>query len=225
MTRVLVVALAVLPSLASAQLCAGTPSFTEGRMRITAGGQFNKSAKAFTFGLGMGGRALFGDVVVSNVRFDDLGAAAYAFGVGAGSQFSLGRERRAQICPTASISYLNGPKDLDPFGDGSVLIDLAETDISFGISLGAMVNRSSDSPILATASAAVANSMLRERDEDASGTTTTTTSETYGILGVGVGFIFSRAIGLQIGSSIPVGLEGATASFGFTISVNFGRKG
>lgn len=217
----LAIVLAAWPATAPAQRCAGTPAFSEGRMRISFGGVFNKAATSFDFGLGMGGRTFFGDVTASNVRFEDLRAAAYAFGISGGSQFSLGR--RAQICPIASVGYVAGPNDIDAVGDGSVLVNLAETDIVFGIALGAVANRSSDSPITGTVSVAFANSTLKVSEQGSN--TSTKDSESFGLLAVGLGFTFSRSIGLHVGSSIPVGLEDATPSFGLSISVNFGRKG
>lgn len=46
------------------------------------------------------------------------------------------------LCPTASLGFASGPNNLDVFGDGSVVLDLSETDVSFGLELGVLASGS-----------------------------------------------------------------------------------
>jgi hypothetical protein len=218
----LAIALAIVPSLAHSQLCMGSPSFREGRYRISGTSAFNEAAQSFTGAFAVGGRGLFGEAGVGTVRFDGIAGAGLDISASAGSQFALGRRGTVQVCPIAGVSYLMGPNDIDVNGDGTAVLDLAETDVSFGVAVGALASRSGDLQVIPTASIAFANATLKVTDQVSN--TSNSDSETFGIVGVGLGFTFSKTIGLHAGVSVPLGLEGAKPSYGLSISINFGRK-
>jgi hypothetical protein len=218
----LCIALAAVPSRAAGQLCLGSPSFSEGRYRISGTTAFNDAAQSFTGAFAVGGPGLFGEAGVGTVRFDGIAGAGLDLSASAGSQFPLGRRGTVQVCPIAGVSYLMGPHDIDVNGDGSAVLDLAETDVSFGVALGGVASRSGDLQVIPTASIAFANATLKVSDQVSN--TSNSDSESFGIVAVGLGFTFSKSIGLHAGVSVPLGLEGAKPSYGASLSINFGRK-
>jgi hypothetical protein len=49
-------------------------------------------------------------------------------------------------------------------------------------------------------------------------------SETFELVALGLGIVFNQAVTLRPGVQIPIGLEGASTTFGLIVSVNFGRS-
>jgi hypothetical protein len=207
---------------AEAQVCTGSPAFSAGRFRISGNSAFNENAQSFTAGFATGGTALFGEVAVGTVRYHELDASGTSLDGTLGYQFWIDPRKRIQICPAAALTFIMGPKNFDVVGDGSIIVNLSETDMAFGVSAGAVISDSTDPQIIPTASLAVANATLRSNQE---GTEfTAQSSESYVAFAAGVGLTFNKTIGLRAGVSIPLGLEGSIVSFGLVVSINFGRK-
>ena len=62
-------------------------------------------------------------------------------------------------------------------------------------------------------------SSIKVNDETA--TTPNSRTEFFGLLGLGLGIVLNR-VTLHPGVGIPVGLEGASISFGAAVALNFG---
>jgi hypothetical protein len=73
--------------------------------------------------------------------------------------------------------------------------------------------------ILPNASFQFANTRVKGDD----GTNSATSSESYGLLTLGTGFVFNSRFSVNPSVSIPVGLNGSSASFGLMGAINFGR--
>lgn len=208
-------------SSAAAQLCTGSAPFTSGSFQAGVSAAFNDNTTTLGGGLGLGGTGPFGQVVIGTTSYDELDGSTFTVGGGAGYQFKLDSRGFAHLCPTASVAFGSGPNDLDVFGDGSMVLDLGETDFSIGLSFGVVAANSGNTQIVPTASLSFASATVKVEDQ-VSGASDSQT-ETFGRLGLGVGFVVSHSVTLQPGVTIPFGLEGASTTFLAGVGINFGK--
>ena len=218
MRRILLLSLALplmLGGKAAAQSCVGMPSFSSGQMQVTAGGQFADGTSSFagTFGLGRP-TGLYGKAALGTTSYDGLDGSSVDFGVSGGYQLALKNTRGAQLCPVASLSIGSGPNDV-----GGAGLDMSSRTFSFGAAMGAVMAQSAQMQIVPNASFQFANTRLSVDD----GTTSTSGSESYGLLTLGSGFVFNSRFSVNPSVSIPVGLDGSSASFGLAGAINFGH--
>ena len=191
------------------------PSFSSGQMQIAGGGNFADGSSGFggTFGYGAP-KSLYGKAGIGSTSYDGLGGSSFDFNVGGGYQIPLHASRTAELCPVASLGLSSGPNDVLASG-----VDLSSRTFAFGASVGALVGGSPQMQIVPTASFQFANTRATIDD----GTTSASGSESYGLLTLGTGFVFSSRFSLNPSISIPVGLDGSSTSFGLAGAMNFGR--
>jgi hypothetical protein len=218
MRRIYLLSLAlpfILGGQAAAQTCAGMPSFSSGQMQIAGGGNFADGSSSFggTFGYGAP-KSLYGKAGIGSTSYDGLDGSSFDFNVGGGYQIPLHSSRTAELCPVASLGLASGPNDVLASG-----VDLSSRTFAFGASVGALVGGSPQMQIVPTASFQFANTRATIDD----GTTSASGSESYGLLTLGTGFVFSSRFSLNPSISIPVGLDGSSTSFGLAGAMNFGR--
>jgi hypothetical protein len=206
---------------ADAQMCAGLASFTRGPYQVFGTAGFNDNAKSFAGGFGFGGAGPFGQISIGTTNYDNIDGSSLLLGAGGGYQATLGQKGIVHLCPTASLGIASGPNNLDVFGDGSVVLDLHETDLSFGLALGVLASGSNPTEIIPMASLAFVSATAKASD-DVSGSSQSDT-QTFGLLELGLGFVFNRVVSFRPHVAIPIGLNGASTSFGATMSVNFGK--
>jgi len=139
----------------------------------------------------------------------------------AGYQVALDKKGVLQLCPVATIDHGSGPNNVDYFGDGSVSLDFSETDLSFGVILGALPAMEGSTRIIPSAGLAVVSASGKVKD-DVSGQTNSQ-SDTFELLNLGLGIVFNHTVTVRPGVQIPLGLDGASTTFGAIVSVNFGR--
>lgn len=214
--------LAVMPTLATGQVCSGFASFAQGPFQVLGVASFNDEAKTFGGGFAFGGAGAFGQLGIGTTSYDNLDGSTFTFGAGAGYQLSLDKTGILHLCPNAAVAFGSGPNDLDVFGDGSLVIDLSQTDFTFGVALGAVASRSGQTQIIPTGSLAFVSATVKAKD-DVSGDSESQ-SETFGLLGLGLGFVFNQVFTLRPGVEIPFGLEGASTTFVVTLAANFGQR-
>jgi hypothetical protein len=207
---------------ADAQVCNGSASFSNGPYQAVASAAFTDNSKSFGGGLGFGGPGAFGQASIGTTSYDDVDGSSTLVGIGAGFQVALGAQRLAHLCPLASVGFAFGPNNIDLFGDGSVVLDLKETDFSFGLALGILASRSAQTQVIPTASLSFVSATLKASD-DVSGQSDSN-SETFGLVGLGLGLVFNQVFTLRPGVAIPFGLDGASTSFGVALGVSFGGK-
>ncbi|SRR6266550_469074 len=226
MPRALLVVLSgvllALSASASAQMCAGSASYAHRSFKVAGAAEFNHNAKSFTGALGFGGTGAFGEVGIGTTSYTNINGSSTTFGGGAGYQVTLGQKGNVQLCPTAGVAFLSGPNNVDVFGDGSVVLDFRETDLSFALTLGVEAARSGQTQIIPTVSIAFVSATAKVHDR-VSGNSQSN-GQTFGTLGLGLGFVINQTVTLRPMVSIPVGLDGASTVFGGTISVNFGSS-
>jgi hypothetical protein len=90
---------------------------------------------------------------------------------------------------------------------------------SFGGAIGAMVGQDPSMDIIPNASFQFANTRMSMDD----GTDSVSGSESYALLTLGTGFVFSERYSLNPSLSIPVGADAYDVSFGIMGAINFGR--
>jgi hypothetical protein len=218
MRRIFILSLALpfyLTAQAAAQTCTGMPAFSSGHMQIAGGGQFADGANSFggTFGYGTP-KSLYGKAGIGTTSYDAFNGSSFDFNVGGGYQIPLQASRTTELCPIASLSLGSGPKDV--LGSG---VDLSSRTFAFGASMGAVLGRNPQLRILPNAAFQFANARATVDD----GTTSASDSQSYGLLTLGTGFVFNSRFSLNPSINIPVGLDGASTSFGLMGAMNFGR--
>jgi hypothetical protein len=200
---------------AAAQACVGMPSFSNGQMQVAGGGTFADGLSSFggTFGYGTP-NGLYGKAGIGTTSYDALNGSSFDLSAGGGYQIPLHSSRMAQVCPVANLSIGSGPNNV--FGSGD---DLSNRTFAFGAAIGGLVGHSSQMQILPNASFQFANT----RSTIDNGTTSASGSESYGLLTLGTGFVFSSRYSVNPSISVPVGLDGASTSFGLSAAMNFGH--
>jgi hypothetical protein len=206
MTRRLLIVTALTACVAAsaeAQLCAGSASFSAGRMRAGVGAEFPAGGKAYGAGLTWGHQsgAYFGGQLT---RLDPTGAAESAtdFRANVGYETSFDGLGKTRFCPTGHFgitSLPNNQEGVTHFGLGGTFGQVLSSsdDMTLAPSLGlGWVHYSSGG---------VSDSWLEAT--------------------VGAGFIFNRDVTFTPMLRLPLNQDGAEATFGFSVSYNFGRPG
>ena len=220
MHRSLVVSLALLAMVgapAAAQTCQGLASFSTGQMQTTANATFGNGMDTFgaTIGYGQPGSA-FGSFGVGTTSIDAFSASSFDVGVAGGYQMTAGKAKKIALCPVANFGFGMGPKNVGGSG-----VDMSRTMGGMGVTLGTSLPGSPQMQIVPTGGLGLA--YLKVKADN--GTTSNSASDTYGLLNLGVGFVFSSQIAIRPLISIPLGLNGGETTFGLTGSYNFGKKG
>jgi hypothetical protein len=188
---------------AEAQLCAGMPSFSAGRMRADVGAEFPAGSKAYGAGLTWSHRsgAYFGGQIT---RQNPTGAAESATDLQAnvGYQTSFDGLGKTRFCPTGHFGITNRPNNQE-----------SVTHYALGGTLGQVLS-SSDNMTLAP-------SLGASWVHISSGGT----SDSWIEATLGAGFIFNRDVTFTPMLRLPLNQDGADPTFGFSLSYNFGRPG
>lgn len=206
MTRKLLIASAVVASLATtaeAQLCAGTASFSAGRMRAGVAAEFPGGSNVYGGGLTWGLRngAYVGGQIT---RFNPNGAAESStdFQANAGYQTSFDGLGKTRFCPMAHFGTTSRPN-----GQESV------THYALGGTFGQALSSSDDM----TLAPSLGVSWVHY--------STGGVSDSWVEATIGAGFIFNRDVTFAPMLRLPLNQDGADPTFGFSLSYNFGRPG
>jgi hypothetical protein len=191
------------------------PAFSSGKMQLSGGGQFQDGANSFggTFGYGTP-KSFYGKAGIGTTSYDAADGSSFDLNLGGGYQIPLHASRTAELCPIASLGLSSGPNDV--LGSG---VDLSSRTFAFGASVGALLGRNPQLRFVPTASFQFANTRATVDD----GTNSASDSESYGLLTLGTGFVFNSRFSLNPSVSLPIGLNGADASFGLMGAMNFGH--
>jgi hypothetical protein len=205
----------LLASKVTAQACAGMPSFSSGPMQIAGGGSFADGVSSFgaTFGYGTP-KSFYGKAGIGSTSYDGLDGSSFDLALGGGYQIPLRTAQKAEFCPVANLSFGSGPDDIGGLG-----VDMSSRTFSFGGAIGTMVGQDPSMDIIPNASFQFANTRLSMDD----GTDSVSGSESYALLTLGTGFVFSERYSLNPSLSIPIGSDAYDVSFGIMGAINFGR--
>jgi hypothetical protein len=206
MTRKLLIVAALTACVAAsaeAQLCAGTASFSAGRMRAGVGAEFPAGSNVYGAGLTWGHQsgAYFGGQIT---RQNPTGAAESATDLQAnfGYQTSFDGLGKTRFCPTGHFGITNRPNNQE-----------SVTHYALGGTLGQVLS-SSDNMTLAP-------SLGVSWVHYSSGGT----SDSWIEATLGAGFIFNRDVTFTPMLRLPLNQDGEDPTFGFSLSYNFGRPG
>ena len=206
MTRKLLIITALTACVAApaqAQLCAGTAAFSAGRMRADVGAEFPAGGKAYGAGLIWSHQsgAYFGGQIT---RQDPTGAAESATDLQAnvGYQTSFDGLGKTRFCPTGHFGITNRPNNQE-----------SVTHYALGGTFGQVLSSSDNM--------ALAPSLGASWVHYSSGNV----SDSWIEATLGAGFIFNRDVTFTPMLRLPLNQDGAEATFGFSLSYNFGRPG
>jgi hypothetical protein len=206
MTKQLLIVTALVAGVATtakAQLCAGSASFSAGRMRAGVGAEFPAGAKAYGAGLTWSHQsgAYFGGQIT---RQDPNGAAQSATDLQAnvGYQTSFDGLGKTRFCPTGHFGMTNRPNNQQ-----------SVTHYALGGTFGQVLS-SSDNMTLAPS---LGVSWVH--------TSSGNVSDSWIEATLGAGFIFNRDVTFTPTLRLPLNQNGADPTFGFSLSYNFGRPG
>ena len=211
-----VAALTVLAALPlDAQLCAGTASFTTGRMQ--AGGQFlsNDDYSSYGVGLAVGNaRGLYGGVQLANNDYDFVNESGLAVGVGGGYQMRPAKQG-FQICPVASMVIGLGPDNI-----GGSNTDMSTFQLSAGALIGLVAHRSGNMQIIPTGGLSLVNQKVTLSAPGGSADD----SETFFAIDLGAGLVFNQVWTIRPMLSLPMGADNREESVSLGVSYNFGKR-
>jgi hypothetical protein len=197
---------------ASAQTCAGLPSFDAGPYQALLGVSFTDGAQGFGAGAGLGTDDVFAGANLGFTNVDATDSTATSFAANFGATFVLNERERIEACPVMSVAITSGP-DVDE-------LDVRGVGLRAGGRLGIVAVESGNTEVVPTFGLDIAYDRLRG---EVGAIETTISRETYVIARVGVGFILNKKIGLVPALGIPLGLDGADPEFTFVVAFNFGR--
>jgi hypothetical protein len=206
MTRKLLIVTALTACIAAsadAQLCAGTASFSSGRMRAGVGAELPAGGKAYGAGLTWGQQSgvYFGGQIM---RLNPTGGAESATDLQAnvGYQTSFDGLGKTRFCPTAHFGITNLPGNQEGL-----------THFALGGTFGQALSSSDDMTL--------APSLGLSWVHYSSGGV----SDSWIEATVGAGFIFNRDVTFTPMVRLPLNQDGADPTFGISLSYNFGRPG
>jgi hypothetical protein len=207
----LVIAVAIsVPNAARAQACLGSVSFATAPVRLGGGAIFGDGYTAYAASLVAGKEnGVFGDVGVMRIADDDFDDTEDQLFADLGYQLPIGA--RAQLCPMIGGALGTGPDD------GGADVDSRFA--SAGLALGATFRPAPSVKL-------IPNGSLRfqyaSSDVTPPGAATETLTDNYGVLGLGLGFIFfNDRLSIQPTVQLPFAADDNSASYGLTVSVGF----
>ena len=186
---------------AEAQLCAGSASFSAGRMRAGVGAELPAGGKAYGAGLTWSHQsgAYFGGQII---RQNPTGGAETATDLQAnvGYETSFDGLGTTRFCPTGHFGITNRPNNQE-----------SVTHYALGGTFGQVLS-SSDNMTLAPS---LGVSWVHYSSGGVSDSWIEAT--------LGAGFIFNRDVTLTPMLRLPLNQDGAEPTFGVSLSYNFGR--
>jgi len=206
----------VIPKTVAAQACVGLPSLASHPLNVSASASFAENATALGGRFGFGSSTAFAGLSASLHDYDEIDESSTSLGLDGGLVFPVGVSRRASVCPIASIGYEFGPNVDTGFGD----LEVGTLSLGAGAAFGGAVYSTEGLQLLPFASAQLAYARMKMEFDGES----ESESETFGVLNLGMGFLFNRRFGVRPSLAIPVGLEDADPVFGLSFVVGFGRQ-
>lgn len=214
--RLLPAALVVglLPSAAAAQACLGNASFGTNHLQMSGGyastNDFDEIGAAFT----SGSNSVFAGIGVNSYALDGGDANVRVAG-SLGYQVPVTASGRVQACPMLRASY-GLPTD-DYNGSGG---ELRTQSYGFGLAVGGAMMQNERFAIVPSVQAGVQRALFRVRG----GLASVDQADTYGVVGLGVGFVMNNALSIRPSVTLPVNAAFDDPIFGIGLSLNYGGR-
>lgn len=221
MSRFALAGLAVVgfASVANAQVCAGTPSFSTGSARLGGNALIGQNAKAYGVQLALGEhRGWFVSGNWSYAKNDtSAGGSSNAGGGTLGYDWALNPEKTVAICPMVGVQAQEGsvvgltPMPNDPQNT---------LDVNVGGALGWVASQSESMEVIPSISAAyVARSSKAKIVQQ--GLPTPSTTDNFGLISATIGFVFNKRCTISPMVQIPVSELNGKVAYGVAASYNF----
>jgi hypothetical protein len=205
--------LAALP--ADAQLCAGTASFSAGRMQAAGQVVSNDDYSSYGVGLSLGNpRGLYYGAQIGNNDYDFLDESGLWLGASGGYQLRPAKQG-FQICPVMALGFGLGPDNI-----GGSDADMSTRQFSAGAIIGIVAHRDGNFQIVPTGGLSVVNQKVTLESSFGSADE----SDTFMALDLGAGFLINSVWTIRPMLSIPLGGDGRDESLSLGVSYNFGRR-
>lgn len=196
-----------------AQSCLGNASFAANHLQLNAGASTSSNYEQFGANFVSGSNTIFAGLGVGGTRYEGSDASLEARGM-LGSQVPLGQSKSWQVCPVLNAMYGTGPDDFA--GPGS---ELTTAGAGFGLAFGGELSRSESFAIVPSLQLGFQYERLNV--EGLGGETLT---DTYGTMGLAVGFVFSNQLSLRPSVTIPTREGNDEPIFGISVALNYGRR-
>ena len=198
---------------ATGQICAGSTSFAGGPLQVSGSAEVTTHAHGFGVGLTLGGTATFFGVSLGTTHFDALNGSSFDVAAGGGYELPLDRRGGIQLCPVMTVGHRSGPNNTT-YGEYS------ETDVVALLRLGDVAMQSRRVRLIPTVGLGLEHAQQNfSRFEGPSATT----SHGFGVLALGVGVVFGKAVTVLPEALVPIGLANGSAAFGLGLAAKFGR--
>ncbi|WKW12226.1 hypothetical protein Strain138_001508 [Pseudogemmatithrix spongiicola] len=205
---------ALVPATAAAQACLGNPSFATNHLQLagdyTFSSDFDQLGASFVSG--------------SNTVFAGLGANSYSYRGGdpnlrlagtLGYQVPITSSSRVQACPLLRASYGLATDDYNGTGG-----ELTTRSYGFGLALGGTLLQRPRFALVPSVQASVQRDAFTVRG----GFAPDDVNDTYGLLGVALGFVMSESLSLRPSVQLPLNASFDEPLFGIGLSLNYGRR-
>ena len=213
-TTVIVLSLAGLSRQSDAQTCVGSASFGAGALRLGASASFSDGSKLYGGEFAAGApHGVFAALDAGSVSYNGGGSSSV---IGATLGYDVAVGPVTSFCPFVGYTHLSFPD----INTGTGTITSSGNNINFGGALGMTAKTAPNFDLVPFVSAQYVHASV---SSNFAGVGSNTASDDYGLLGVGVGFVFSKRVTFNPSVSVPVGIKGAKTSVGIGLSVNFGR--
>jgi len=214
------------PSLAHAQACLGAPSYKVAPLQLGAGASFTDGTKGAGVQVGLGSRqGLFLNSGVAFHSYDGLDGSGMSFGGTLGYDIKVSPApstgpaptTSVSVCPIASVSYAKLPS----FSDGVNDYNVHEVDAGGGVALGVSVTASPTVSVIPFGSFSYLHGTATV---SVPGFGSESASDSFGMAELGLGLLLNQRVSIRPSVSLPVGLDGSSATFNFAVGFQVGAR-
>ena len=214
------------PAFAHAQACLGAPSYKVAPLQLGAGASFTDGSKGAGVQIGLGSRqGLFLNTGVSLQSYDGLDGSGTSFGGTLGYDVDVSPApangpaptASVSVCPLATIAYTKLPS----FSDGLNDYNAHEVDAGAGVALGVSVTASPTVSVIPFGSFSYLHGTATV---SVPGLGSESASDSFGMAELGLGLLLNQRVPLRPSVSVPVGLDGSSATFNFAVGFQGGAR-
>ncbi|HVA58222.1 MAG: hypothetical protein WBQ26_13425 [Gemmatimonadaceae bacterium] len=217
-TAIVGLAVAGLASVANAQVCVGTPSFSTGSARVGGSVLIGDQSKAYGGQLALGTYHNFFAVGnYSHAKDDNSDGSSNAGGGSLGYEWAVGGGSSVEICPIVGVTAQSGSLvGMTPYPN----LPQNTLDLNFGGSLGWTASESSSMSVIPAIGASLVARSFKSKIVT-QGAANPTTSESFGLVTATIGFVFNKRCTISPMVQVPVSETNGKTSYGVAVSYNF----
>jgi hypothetical protein len=203
----------IAPAAAVAQACLGNGSFAGNHLQMNAAYVTVDEVDEVGASFVSGSNSVFAGLGVSSYSIGD-GSSSVRIGGTLGYQVPVSTSGRVQVCPVLSAT-VGLPSD-DFGGTGN---EYRTQSFGFGVAVGGTLLRAERFALVPSLSAGVQRDVLT-----VGGLPGADIADTYGTVGLALGFLFNDALSLRPSIRIPIGATFDDPVYGIGVSLNYGGR-